>query len=108
MLSEMLENLQGKAPQEPLNMLMEFKEYSWKPLSSFIHGGIYAINRHSKGYPLTLLDHMVRISNAVSIMVAMLLVVLRGGGDQLGEMPSIQREFADCLPEIKSQLLDKK
>ncbi len=48
MLSEMLTKLEGKAPKEALDMLLEFKEYSWKPLSSFIHGGIHAINRHSK------------------------------------------------------------
>lgn len=104
MLSEMLEKLQGKAPQEPVNMLLEFKEYSWKPLSSFIHGGIHAIQRHSKGYPLPLLEQMVRISNGVSVMVGMLLVILHGGGAQRGKMPLIQREFADCLPNIKSQI----
>lgn len=104
MLSEMLENLQGKAPQEPVSMLLEFKEYSWKPLSSFIHGGIHAIHRHSKGYPLPLLEQMVRISNGVSVMVGMLLVVLHGGGAQRGIMPLIQREFADCLPGTKSKI----
>lgn len=104
MLSEMLEKLQGKAPQEPVNMLLEFKEYSWKPLSSFIHGGIHAIHRHSKGYPLPLLEQMVRISNGVSVMVGMLLVILHGGGAQRGKMPLIQREFADCLPDTKSQI----
>lgn len=104
MLSEMLEKLQGKAPQEPVDMLLEFKEYSWKPLSSFIHGGIHAIHRHSKGYPLPLLEQMVRISNGVSVMVGMLLVILHGGGEQRGKMPRIQREFADCLPDTKSQI----
>jgi len=104
MLSEMLEKLQGKAPQEPVNMLLEFREYSWKPLSSFVHGGIHAIHRHSKGYPLTLLEQMVRISNGVSVMVGMLLVILHGGGEQRGKMPKIQREFADCLPETKSPI----
>jgi len=104
MLSEMLEKLQGKAPQEPVNMLLEFRGYSWKPLSSFVHGGIHAIHRHSKGYPLTLLEQMVRISNGVSVMVGMLLVILHGGGEQRGEMPKIQREFADCLPETKSPI----
>ncbi|GIZ13334.1 DUF6988 family protein [Pseudomonas sp. NCCP-436] len=104
MLSEMLEKLQGKAPQEPVNMLLEFKEYSWKPLSSFIHGGIHAIHRHSKGYPLPLLEQMVRISNGVSVMVGMLLVILHGGGAQRGKMPLIQIEFADCLPDTKSQI----
>ncbi|WP_323891721.1 DUF6988 family protein [Aeromonas veronii] len=101
MLSEMLEKLQGKAPQEPLDMLREFKEYSWKPLSSFIHGGLHAIHRHSKGYPLPLLEQMVRISNGVSLMVGMLLVILHGGGEQVGKIPRIQREFADCLPDTK-------
>lgn len=104
MLSEMLEKLQGKAPQELVNMLLEFKEHSWKPLSSFIHGGIHAIHRHSKGYPLPLLEQMVRISNGVSVMVGMLLVILHGGGAQRGKMPLIQREFADCLPDTKSQI----
>lgn len=101
MLSEMLAKLQGKAPQEPLDMLREFKEYSWKPLSSFIHGGIHAIHRHSKGYPLPLLAQTVRISNGVSLMVGMLLVILHGGGEQVGKIPRIQREFADCLPDTK-------
>ncbi|WP_368206568.1 hypothetical protein [Aeromonas sp. s5] len=101
MLSEMLAKLQGKAPQEPLDMLREFKEYSWKPLSSFIHGGIHAIHRHSKGYPPPLLAQTVRISNGVSIMVGMLLVILHGGGEQVGKIPLIQREFADCLPDTK-------
>lgn len=101
MLSEMLEKLQGKSPQEPLDMLREFKEYSWKPLSSFIHGGLHAIHRHSKGYPLPLLEQMVRISNGVSLMVGMLLIILHGGGEQVGKIPRIQREFADCLPDTK-------
>lgn len=104
MLSEMLEKLQGKAPQEPVNMLLEFREYSWRPLSSFVHGGIHAIHRHSKGYPLPLLEQMVRVSNGVSVMVGMLLVILHGGGEQRGKVPKIQREFADCLPETKSPI----
>ena len=37
MLSEMLDKLDGKAPPEALSMLKEFKDYSWKPLSSFVH-----------------------------------------------------------------------
>lgn len=103
MLSEMLEKLRDRAPQEPVNMLLEFKDYSWRPLSSFIHGGIHAINRHSKGYPLPLLMQVVRISNGVSVMVGMLLIILHGGGAQHGKIPQIQREFADCLPDTKPQ-----
>lgn len=102
MLSEMLEKLQGKAPPEPIEMLLEFKEYSWKPLNSFVHGGIHAIHRHSKGYPVRLLEQVVRISNGVSVMAGMLLVILHGGGEHLGKLPLIQREFSDCLPDPKT------
>ncbi|SEH08991.1 DUF6988 family protein [Candidatus Venteria ishoeyi] len=101
MLTEMLKKLQDKAPRQALDMLLEFKEYSWRPLSSFIHGGIHAIHRHSKGYPLPLLEQMLRMSNGVSLMVGMLLVILHGGGEQRGKMSQIQKEFADCLPETK-------
>ena len=37
-------------------------------------------------------------------MVGMLLVILHGGGEQRGKIPKIQRAFADCLPETKSQI----
>lgn len=101
MLSEMLEKLQGKAPQDAVNMLLEFKEYSWKPLSSFIHGGIHAVHRHSKGYPPPLLEQMLRTSNGVSVMVGMLLVILHGRDEQRGKIPEMQKEFADCLPDTR-------
>lgn len=39
MLSEMLKKLEGKAPQIALDQLLELKQYSWKPLSSYVHGG---------------------------------------------------------------------
>lgn len=101
MLTEMLEKLQGKAPSEALEMLREFKEYSWKPLSSFVHGGIHAISRHSKGYPKPLLIQLLKISNGVSSMAGMLLVILSGDARQQGKIPAIQRAFSECLPEPK-------
>ncbi len=98
MLSEMLKKLEGKAPNEPLSMLQEFKQYSWKPLSSFIHGGIHAINRHSKGYPVPLLEQALRASNGVSLMVGNLLVILSGDPAQSGKISRLQMQFCDCLP----------
>lgn len=103
MLSEMLRKLEGNAPAEALDMLLEFKEYSWKPLSSFVHGGIHAINRHSKGYPVTLLEQALRASNGVSLMVGMLLVILSGDLTQNKKIQKIQREFTDCLPPKKGE-----
>ena len=102
MLSEMLEKLEGKAPKEALEMLLEFKEYSWKPLSSYIHGGIHAVHRHSKGYPIQLLIQVLKISNGLSTMVGMLVVILSGDGSLRGMIPAIQKEFSDSLPDPKA------
>lgn len=104
-LSDILNSMQGKVPTEALDMLLEFKEYSWRPLNSFVHGGIHAIHRHSKGYPPALLIQMIKISNGVSMMVGMLLIILHGGGEQRGKIPKIQNEFSDCLPDTKLQKL---
>lgn len=98
MLGEMLSKLEGKAPSEAMGMLLEFKQHSWKPLSSFVHGGIHAINRHGKGYPIPLLEQTLRASNGVSLMVGMLLVILSGDPAQRGRIPAVQKKFADCLP----------
>lgn len=98
MLSVMLKELDGRAPSEPMRMLREIKEYSWGPLSSFVHGGIHAVSRHRTGYPVQLLDQAIRNSNGISMMVGMLLVILSGDPSQQGKMPQIQVEFADCLP----------
>ena len=101
LLSEMLNKLEGKAPKVALHQLLEFKEYSWKPLSSFIHGGIHAINRHSLGYPEPLLIQVLKASNGISAMVGMLLIILSGDRTQSGKMPKLQFDFQDCLPEFK-------
>lgn len=101
MLSEMIKKLEGKAPKEAMDLLLEFKEYSWKPLSSYVHGGIHAINRHSKGYPLPLLVQVLKTSNGVLIMTGMLLVILSGDISQQGKIPKLQKEFAACLPDFK-------
>ena len=97
-LSDMLIHIEGKAPTAAIDMLLEFKEYSWKPLNSFVHSGMHAINRHSNGYPTELLEQTLKASNGVSLMVGMLLVILSGDLTQNGKIPQVKAEFADCLP----------
>ncbi|MBA3756679.1 MAG: hypothetical protein H0X02_10800 [Nitrosomonas sp.] len=101
LLSEMLKNLDGKAPKEAMSPILEFKENSWKPLSSYVHGGIHALHRHSRGYPIPLLDQVLKASNGLSVMGGMLLVVLSGDQTQSGRIRKINEEFLDCLPELK-------
>ena len=98
MLSMMLQKLEGNAPPNALNPLLEFKEYSWKPLSSFIHGGIHAINRHSNGYPGSLLEQTLRASNGVNGMTGYFLAILTGSTELSKEFHKSFFEFSDCLP----------
>jgi hypothetical protein len=101
MPAKMLESLEGKAPEAAMISLLDFKEHQWRPLSSYVHGGIHAVHRHSKGYPVTLLQQVLKTSNGLSTMVAMLLVILSGDSSQQGKIRAIQIEYFDCLPELK-------
>lgn len=49
MVGEMLDALDSKAPKEALGMLIEFRDHQWKPLSSFVHGGLHVILHGGKG-----------------------------------------------------------
>lgn len=54
MVSLMLGEIELKAPHSPTASPKEFQQYSWSALNSFVHGGLYAVSRHSKGFPLEL------------------------------------------------------
>lgn len=99
MMTQMLQELESVAPTDAMRLLLEFKEHSWKPLSSYVHGGIHVLHRHSKGYPASLIQQTVRSSNSVSAMLAMHLArISRAKKPQL-LVPRLERDFADCLLE---------
>lgn len=75
MLSRMLEELEGKAPDVLMGQLKEFKEYSWKALSSYIHVGLHPLVRRAEGYPIALIESVLRQSNGLSLMGTMLLLI---------------------------------
>lgn len=100
MLSEMLKKLDGKIPKEVLDQLLEFKVYSWKSLCSYIHGGLHAVHRHSRGYPVILLEQELKLSNGLVLMTGMLCVILLGDVSHRGKILAIQKEFATYLPDL--------
>lgn len=102
-LPDMLKQMEGKAPPGAIRMLQEFKEYSWKPLSSYIHGGIHAVNRRSNGYPVQIIIQALLASNGLSAMSASIARMLSTDPNLPARMASIQTEFADCLPPLNVQ-----
>jgi len=98
MVGEMLDAMKTKAPAEAVAMLDEFRELQWKPLSSFVHGGIHAIHRHETDYPFPLMHGALKSSNGLLIMAAMMLVILHGEREHVGKIAAVQIEFDDALP----------
>lgn len=98
MLSQMLEAIEEKGPHAPVAHLKEFKHYSWRPLSSFVHGGIHAVNRHGRGFPSELVQMQVRHSNGLLGIAGNLLLILAGVPPEAGKMTGIYTEFEDCFP----------
>lgn len=98
MLSQMLEAIEQKAPHAPVALLKEFKHYSWRPLSSYVHGGIHAVSRHEKGFPQELVAMEIRHSNGLLGIAGNLLLILAGVPAEAGKMAAVYTEFRDCFP----------
>ncbi|ENT7124563.1 hypothetical protein ACFZYT_004585 [Vibrio parahaemolyticus] len=97
MLSEMISQLEKKAPKNAVDPILEFKEYSWKPLSSYVHGGLHAVDRHSKGYPVSMLEQVLKASNGVSGLVAVFGSILTGQTNLTQEVYKSFETYADCF-----------
>ncbi|GAA0403968.1 hypothetical protein GCM10009133_10770 [Cocleimonas flava] len=97
MLSAMINKLESKAPENAISPILEFKKYSWGPLNSYLHGGLHAIDRHSKGYPVGILEQALKASNGVNGMVGMFAAVLTGRQDLVKEVSEIYKSYSDCF-----------
>jgi Family of unknown function (DUF6988) len=103
MLSAMISKLESKAPKNAVNPILEFKEYSWKPLNSYVHGGLHAIDSHSKGYPVQILEQALKASNGVNGMVGMFAAVLTRNQLLVKEVSKSYEDFSDCF-QMKREL----
>ena len=103
MLSAMIGKLESTAPDNAVNPILEFKEYSWKPLNSYVHGGLHAIDRHSKGYPVKILEQALKASNGVNGMVGMFAAILTGNQLLVKKVSKLYEEYSDCF-QIKRDL----
>lgn len=102
MLAEMLKQLDAsEAPAQLVDQLRQFKDVSWKALSSYTHGGLHPLARTLSGFPIQLAIDSLRNSNALVCIAAQLTAILTG--DPQRSMPAVRRfhvDFADCIPII--------
>ena len=88
----------------PFNALSEFKEYSWKPLNSFVHAGIHPLARQRGGYPIQFIEQLIKISNGLVVITFMQMCVLTGNGDLQKQISPLHTRFADCLPDHRNSV----
>ncbi len=95
--SIMLQEIEKRGPAAVHRLLKEFKDYSWKPLNSFVHSGIHAVNRQRDGYPVGLLTQAIRQSNNLTHMSAIAVSSLTGNAGLTMSVAELHRKYADCL-----------
>lgn len=98
--AEMIKALEGKAPAQAVAMFSEFRDVQWKGLNSYVHGGIHALQRHGSGYPVQLVEEIIKSSNGLLTMTAMMAAILTGNEVIVEDITRIQRRHKDCLPEL--------
>ena len=70
-LAQMLESLERQAPRSLAMSLLEFRESSWKPLSSYVHSGIHALRWIDSGFPGPLLTQNIKVCDGMLVFTAL-------------------------------------
>jgi hypothetical protein len=70
-------------------------------MNSYVHNGFLPIERFLNGYPETLLIQIMESSNALNIMVAMVLARMSGDLSIVSLVKQLQIDFKDSLPAME-------
>lgn len=103
-LDDMLKKLADTptVPPVAIAQLLHFRDVQGKALNSYIHGGIHPLRRHAEGFPLPLVIQVLKSSNALATMAAMMMAILTGSPEVTDAMRQTQIRFRDCLPALLS------
>jgi len=96
--STMMEHLAKKAPPQAYDALSRFKSNSWGALNSYVHAGIHPIHRHGEGYPVGLLESILRNANGLAVLGCMQAVVLSGQQPLQSKLLALAAEYSACMP----------
>lgn len=100
-ITVMIEQISNGPVKGPGEMLRSFKEVTWSGMNSFVHNGFLPIERFLNGYPEGLLIQIVESSNALNIMVAMVLARMSGELALVSLVKQLQLDYKDCLPTLQ-------
>lgn len=94
---EMMNDLASKAPPNAYKPIDDFKKGGWATLNSYVHAGIHPIKRHRDGYPVGLLESVVRNINGLTVVSALQAAVLAGEIGLQRDVLAIGERYAFCL-----------
>ncbi|MDO9238522.1 DUF6988 family protein [Methylicorpusculum sp.] len=97
-IAQMIQALEKSGPQQAYDALARFKDNNWKALNSYAHAGIHPIRRHHDGYPLKLLQDVLRNTNGLAVMACMQAVVLSGQQPLQRIILELAGKFSACMP----------
>ena len=100
-ITEMIDQITKGSVKGTGEMLKHFKDVTWSGMNSFVHNGFLPIERFLNGYPHELLVQIMQSSNALNIMVAMVLARMSGDMDKVNLVKHLQVDFQDCLPKLE-------
>nr|WP_252374167.1 hypothetical protein [Xanthomonas citri] len=81
-----------------MRAFLDFKKYSWAALNSFVHAGAHALHRLRTGFPLELVELVVKQSNALVVMAHMQVAITTGSQDAVRWVATTAGGFSDVLP----------
>ena len=100
MLSDMIIEMEGKAPDQAVAMIKEVKTASWRYLCSHIHGGYYALHLHGLGVATEHSAEILKMSNGLLALTG--IVICSASLDQaaLGILQGMKSRCVDIFPEF--------
>jgi hypothetical protein len=96
--ADIIQDLAKKAPPPAYDALSRFKENSWKALNSYAHAGIHPIRRHADGYPVELLENVLRNANGLAVVGCMQAVILSGQQPLQRSILALAAKNSTCMP----------
>ena len=103
-MDEMLAAIRRTAPPPLERMLRALKDGAWKPLNSYVHGGIHPITQQHLGYTDEYVSQTLRNANGLSMMAVMLLAMMSGDATSVEAIRQLQLDHLDCLPPLAPEM----
>jgi hypothetical protein len=100
MLAEMIDAMEGKAPEPAVAMIKDVKVGSWRYLSSHVHGGYYALHLHGRGVPPEHSAEILKMSNGLLALIGIVLCSVSFEQAGIDVLRALKSRYIDIFPEF--------